>query len=296
MKYPMLAGRLFNQPLLVRAEYARTVAEVLKDRMQLNVDVPGTQSFEEVEPYAPSLDKKGILTVPILGGLYSRGDGIDADSGFQSYTNLHSVLARAMDDKQVKGVLLDIDSPGGECGGCFSFADTITAMNKKKPIWAVANSGAASAAYALGAAAGKFYAARDAEVGSIGVVMLHFDMSKMMEERGMVATYVYAGAHKIDGNPFEPLTPEARAEFSKRIGQSYDLFVELVSDRRSLTADDVRATEARLYIAAEAEELGLIDGVMSLEEARDRLRSEVSTVRHVRVNHVTEQGKVIHND
>lgn len=283
--YPLVMGRLFNTPLLARASYARTVAHVLSSRMgDYEVDMTDDLEMTERHAYEPSVDKNGIMTIPIVGGLYHRGTEMDAMSGIASYSSLNNTMVKALDDPQVKGILLDIDSPGGEAGGCFSFADTVRNMSRIKPIWAVANSGAASAAYAIGSAASKFYAARDAMVGSIGVVWLHMDYSKHLEQQGVVASYVYAGQHKTDGNPFEPLEGEAKAEIQNLIDQRYEQFVSLVAANRSLSPEQVRATEAREYLADEAANIGLIDGVMSYAEARQAMASELSLrVPRVRV-------------
>lgn len=283
MKYAMLAGRLFNQPLLVRGDYARTVATVLGDRMGVALEVDGETETKARNPYSPWLDNNGILTVPVVGGLYHRGDSLDAVSGAQSYTNLGNVLTKAGEDREVRGVLLEIDSPGGEAGGCFSFADSIRAFAAIKPVWAVANSDAASAAFAIGCAADQFYAARDAEVGSIGVVMLHVDLSQQLKDAGIVTTYIYQGDHKIDGSPYMPLSDQAKQMFGDKIKQRYDQFVQLVAARRPMSEDDVRATQARMYLADQARDLGLIDDVLAYEEVRQKMGREVGPVRRVHV-------------
>lgn len=272
MRYPHLAARLFNVPLMVRPSYARTIATVMSDRMG-PYEVEGGDKLEihEKDARKPSLDKDGVLTVPIVGGLYHRGNDFDAMSGVQSYSGLQNELVTAMENPAVKAILLDIDSPGGEAGGCFSFAETVKTMRQKKPIWAVANSGAASAAYAIGSACSKFYAASDAMVGSIGVVWLHMDHSGMLAKEGLVASYVYAGKHKTDGNPFEPLEGDAKAEIQRLIDDRYQQFVSLVASNRPMSAEAIQKTEAREYLASEAAELGLIDGVKSYAEVRQML-------------------------
>lgn len=292
MRYPRLAARLFNTPLLARASYARTVAHVLGPRMGVEVQ-PGDMELKQRLPYDPYLDEgSGVLTVPVVGGLYHRGDEVDAMSGAQSYTNLNNMMAKAMTDPAVKAILLDIDSPGGEAGGCFSFAQSIKAGRAKKPIWAQANSCACSAAYAIGTACERFYAAVDAEVGSVGVVWLHMDYSRALEKAGLVATYLYAGEHKTDGNPFEPMDDSARRELQGLIDERYRQFVQLVAaNRPQVTEDEVRATQARVFLAEQAHQLGLVDGVQSLEATRDELARQVKPAASTFVQIV--EGKVV---
>lgn len=290
MRFQTLAGRLFNTPLLVRGSYARTVAAVLGERMGVSLEIDGQGEYQEREPYSPMLDRNGIMTVPVVGGLYARGDSLDASSGAQSYSNLMNIMVEAMENREVKGILLDIDSPGGEAGGCFSFADSIKAMSKIKPIWGIANTDAASAAYAILASCDRAIAPRDAQVGSIGVVMLHVDFSQQLENAGIVTTYIYQGSHKVDGSPYKALSDQAAAEFGKKISQRYDQFVSLVASQRSISEDEVRDTEARMFLADEALELGLIDDVLSFEETRQLMAREVKPKSRV---HVLSNGSPV---
>ena len=219
MKHATLMARLYNAPLMCQANYVQTVAQVLQDRAG---DVVSEKpSMERREPRNAHLDDDGILTIPIVGGLWHRGDEVDAMSGAQNYTNLNNQLAVALSDRDVKGILFDIDSPGGEATGCFSFARSVKEASQHKPIWCISNGGAFSAAYALGSACERFHCAEDSEVGSIGVVLLHMDYSKHLDQQGIAATYVYAGDHKVDGNPLEPLAPSVRAELQSGIDKRY---------------------------------------------------------------------------
>jgi len=277
MRYPMIAARLFETPLLAKPTYVRTVAHALSARMG-GFDVEDEKfELKEREPYSSSLDDDGILTIPIVGGLYNRGDHMEALSGMQSYTNLGNTLAEALVSSDVRAILLDIDSPGGEAAGCLSFAECLIKARKVKPIWGVASGGAYSAAYKIAAACDRFYAPKDVEVGSIGVVWLHLDQSNAMHQAGLAATFVYAGKHKVEGNSFEALNPEARANIQARIDERYEQFVNFVAANRPMTVEQVRETEARDYLGPQASEMGLTDGVASYEDVRQMLAEEVKS-------------------
>lgn len=160
---PHIAGRVFDTPLLIARSKLDTILGVLTPRLRgenaPSGQPPATRGYE-VTP-------EGVAIVPILGTLVRRTAGLEAQSGLTSYAGIEKNLAAALQDSAVKGVLLDIDSPGGEAGGVFDLADRIYAARKIKPVWAAANEEAFSAAYALAASAGKIYVSRTGGVGSV---------------------------------------------------------------------------------------------------------------------------------
>lgn len=281
---PLLAGRAFNRPLWVEPHFGELVASILGPRLNLTVNVNTLADQSAQPPRQPARDpmitKAGIMVLPVVGGLAHRGDAMDAEcGGLMSYTLLNNRLVSALENPDVRGILLDIDSPGGEAGGCFEFGDTILDARKEKPIFAVANARACSAAYMIGSSASKFFCTPSGEVGSIGVCWLHADMSGALEKAGVVTTWLFAGKHKVDGNPYEKLSRAAREDFEKSIGESYDLFVAQVAARRPMSPEAIRKTEARVFGAAESAELGLVDGVLSFQGALDALESELNSAR-----------------
>jgi signal peptide peptidase SppA len=281
---PMLADRLLNRPHMVLPSYANQVAAALAHRLNAQ-PVLGTNAPITSRPArSPTITKGGVLILPIVGGLMHRGDGLDAQCGAQSYTNLQNMLVMGLANPDVKGILLDIDSPGGQASGCFEFADVVRDASAKKPIWSIANALAASAAYAIGCSADRFYVTPSGEVGSIGVCFMHVDYSKMVERAGMAITYVYAGKHKIDGNPYEPLPAAVKQEMQVAIDEMYQGFVSLVADRRAMEAKEVRRTEARCFLAEDARKLRLVDEVASFDVALDALTQHVNKAPVYRVN------------
>ena len=146
------------------------------------------------------------------------------------------MLDAARDDPEVKAILLDIDSPGGESGGVFDLADRIRAATLVKPVWAVANDMAFSAAYALASAAQKVYVSRTGGVGSIGVIAIHVDQSLRDAQEGLHFTAVYAGDRKNDLTPHAPLSNDAQRFLQGEVDRVYGLFVDTVARQRGLSA------------------------------------------------------------
>ena len=117
--------------------------------------------------------------------------------GITSYTAIAANFAEALQDPGVRGILFDVDSPGGETVGCFELCDQIYSSRGQKPIYAVANDLAASAAYAIASAADRVFVTRMGAVGSVGVFACHVDQSRADAKAGFNYEFVYAGARKI---------------------------------------------------------------------------------------------------
>ena len=171
---PHLASRLFGTPLLVHRAKLDVILAVLGDRRNIqppaaDLALPGPRKLPSGTP--------GIAVIPVHGTLVKRTAGLDAASGLTSYTEVAAMLDSALADPQVAGILLDIDSPGGEASGSFELARRVREASAVKPVWAVANDSAYSAAYAIGSAATRLIVSETGGVGSIGVIALHIDQS-----------------------------------------------------------------------------------------------------------------------
>jgi signal peptide peptidase SppA len=261
-----LASRLYGTPLLIARAKLDTILAVLGPRIglaptELALPVVVSAAAEaEPGPTAP-----GIAIIPIHGTLVRRAIGLDAASGLTSYARIAADLDAALAAPEVVGILLDIDSPGGEAGGVFELSARIRAANAAKPVWAHAGDSAFSAGYALACAAQRVTLSTTGGVGSIGVIALHIDQSVRNAQNGLSVTALYAGAHKNDATPHAPLTPQAIDALQTEIDRLYALFVDHVAAMRGLDAAAVRATEAALYFGDNALAAGLADGVASLD-------------------------------
>lgn len=207
----------------------------------------------------------GVAVIPVHGTLLNRFNW--SWSYVTGYNFIRWQLNAALDDDDVTTIVLDINSPGGEAAGCFELSKDIADARKTKPILAVVDSLAASAAYAIASAATKIFVTPSGKVGSIGVIAMHVDQSKMLEEWGLKVSLIFAGKHKADGNPYEPLPDEVRAEVQSSVDKAYGQFVELVSRNRKLDAQMIRDTEARVYRADDALAIKLVDAVKAPSEA-----------------------------
>lgn len=263
MQLPHIAARLYGTPLLINRAKLDVIMSVLGNRI-------GGSDINMVAPLPARRDQptssSGIAVIPVQGTLVKRTLGLEAASGLTSYGEIQTLLAAAVSDPSVRGILLDVDSPGGETGGVFELAEFVRRAAMVKPIWAIANDSAFSAAYAIGSAASRLIITRTGGVGSIGVIALHVDQSVADSQNGLSYTAITAGARKGDYSPHEPLSSEAQARLQAEVNRLYDLFVTHVATMRAVSEDMVRATEAGLYFGPEAIQAGLADSVMSFDK------------------------------
>ncbi|AZV02118.1 hypothetical protein Arno162_78 [Pectobacterium phage Arno162] len=267
-----IADMLFNQPLLATESLASSVAAYINSRMFGSNDVGLAVNFQKPDGDASQYLRvsEGTAILPIMGGLTHRATGMDAlcTGGLSSYAGLTKAFDEALADQNVERIVMHVDSGGGQATGCFDLARHIMANRGSKPIIAYVDGLSASAAYALSCAADEVIASPHADVGSIGVLMVHEDYSKMLAKEGIEATVFKAGANKGMGLPYTPLSKEAKETMQARIDELYDDFTGLVSDARGtkMSQQDAKNTEASVYGSQEALKIGLIDKIMTPDE------------------------------
>ncbi|MHB1408037.1 MAG: S49 family peptidase [Acidovorax defluvii] len=274
---PHLASRLFGTPLLVHRAKLDVILAVMGER--LGLAVPAVD-LALPPPKPATATPVGIAVIPIHGTLVKRSLGLEAASGLTSYGEIAAMLDSALADPQVSGILLDIDSPGGEASGSFELARRVREVAAIKPVWAVANDAAYSAAYAIAASAQRLFVTETGGVGSIGVIALHVDQSIKDANDGYRFTAITAGAHKNDYSPHEPLSDSAKTELQSEVDRLYAIFTEHVAAMRGLKLDAVRATEAGLYFGGNAVAQGLADGLQTLEATLSEFHSYLNARNH----------------
>lgn len=272
-----LAARLFGTPLLIHRPKLEVILSVVGPRMGL--EASELAAFTPRERLTPA-SSGGIMILPVHGTLVRRSSGLEPLSGMSSYQGIAADLQTAITNPAVSALLLDIDSPGGEAGGVFDLVDQIRALGQVKPIWAVANDSACSAAYAIGSAAQRLYVSRTGCLGSIGVIAMHVDQSLRDAQQGLRFTTVFAGERKNDLNPHEPISDAALVQLKTEVNRLYDLFIETVAVNRQLSTEAVRQTEAGLFYGQAAVEYGLADQVGTLDTALADLASSLQTEFH----------------
>lgn len=226
--------------------------------------VPGPQAAATARTIGRAA--AGVRVLPIVGTITARGYW-----GLPGVSDYSAAFASAVGDPSVGAIVLEIDSPGGEVYGVEELAQQIRAATSVKPVLAVANAMAASAAYWLAAQASELWVTPSGEVGSVGVYAMHEDWSRALDSMGVTVTLVSAGEGKTAGNPAQPLSDSALADLQSAVDRFYGMFSASVAKGRGVPASKVRDTwQAKMYGAEDAVRLGLADKVGTLEETIQR--------------------------
>jgi signal peptide peptidase SppA len=240
--------------LAFRMEGGRFTAEELSERL-------GARRQGSPKP-------KGVAVLPLHGVVVPKASLFSEVSGATSVEGFRAMFREALTAEDVAAIVMDVDSPGGMVEGVTELAGEIRAARGRKPIVAVANLEANSAAYWLASQADEIVVSQSSRIGSIGVYTAHEDRSVEGEQKGVKTTLVSAGKFKAEGNPFAPLSDEALAHMQSLVDSYYGMFVHDVAKGRKVPVDDVRSGfgEGRVVTAKDAVETGMADRMGSLEQ------------------------------
>ena len=263
-----IASRVFNTPLMIDSKKLAAILAVLAPR--LGVEVPAVDAAWLTEhrsrkPYA--VTDAGVAVIEVSGSLVNRASGMEAQSGLTSYEQLGNEILDAATDPQVRGILLRLDSYGGEANGAWDVASLIEEAARMKPVWAAVDDWALSAGYLLASAADRIWVTRTGGVGSVGIIAMHLDQSGWDAANGLRYTTIFAGDRKNDFNPHEPLSEGARSVLVAEVDRLYGMFVDAVARRRSLSAAAVRATQAGILYGEDSVAQGFADRVGTFRDA-----------------------------
>jgi len=280
MRHMRIAERIFNRPLMISEPKLATILHVFSQRTGLDlagsalVEATNNSPVEMVEVSdrdrrrSGYTAKNGLGIIGIHGPLMHRVMEMEFPSGGPTtYADIRHAFDMALSDDEVQGIVLDIDSPGGEVNGAFDLADHIFQSRGIKPITAVVNEAAFSAAYLLASAAETIILPRTGGVGSIGVIATHTEFSKWEEDNGITVKHVYAGARKADFSQHQPLSDEAEHGLQVMVDDAYLLFTETVAKHRGISVQAVVDTEAGVFEGKKAVKAKLADKVSAVDIA-----------------------------
>jgi signal peptide peptidase SppA len=251
----MRLDRFINTPVALWPGYVESFVSALHDDASVfdavaDEDAPKARDYDLI---------RGVAVVPIQGVLVHERSWFDETA----YSSIASQMMMAMEDNDARAIALHIKSPGGEVGGMFDLADAIYSSRGDKPIWAIVDDYAYSAAYALASSADKIVVTRTGGTGSVGVISMHVDVTKALENMGIKVTTLTYGAHKADSQPTTPLSDEARDRFQADVDTLGEMFVAMVARNRGMSVASVRKTEAGVFLGSAGIEAGFADAMMS---------------------------------
>lgn len=274
MKYAHLITEFYSQAWAIRPEKLHMIQELIRLRA-----AGGRFTYEKVRerigataPRKSSIASQpgSVAVIPIVGTISHRMNMMSEVSGGggTSVQKLTAQFRTALKDPNVKAIVLDVDSPGGSVDGIAELASEIYDARKTKTVVAVANTQAASAAYWLASAAKELVVAPSGQVGSIGVFGAHEDLSKHLENDGVHISLISAGKYKVEGNPYEPLSDEARAAMQAKVDGYYSMFTKAVARGRGVAQAKVKDGfgQGRMEMAPDAVAQGMADWIGTLDD------------------------------
>ncbi|EOV0285006.1 S49 family peptidase [Salmonella enterica] len=280
---PHILSQATNAPLLLEPAYARVFFCALgRESGAGSLQIP--QNLESLDQAGMELvtgnymsgDKprarfyqvvSGIAVLPVSGALVHKLGAMRPFSGMTGYDGITARLQQAMSDPEVTGVLLDIDSPGGQCAGAFDCADMIYRLGEQKPVWALVNDLSCSGAMLLASACQRRLVTQTSIIGSIGVVMAHTSYAGKLKQEGIDITLIYSGSHKVDLNGTQALPENVRADYQQKMDDARLMFAEKVAQYTGLSVDAVMATEAATYDGQAGIDAGLADEMVNAADA-----------------------------
>ncbi|UPJ55410.1 S49 family peptidase [Bradyrhizobium sp. 192] len=289
--YPHIAERLFGHPHCIEPTAFRTILEgplakrVLsgelaegrggkKHKQQTKAATSRLSAIVDCQPVIVAggvaefgLTEEGVAILPVCGVLSRRFDWLTALCGWTTYEGLSAAFDQMLADSRVKAILMDVESPGGEAAGMLDICDKIIAARSAKPVWAVANTFAASAAYGVAGSAERLLLPRLGQVGSIGAVIVHVDQSAYDQAVGDKYTAIYSGERKIDGWAHAPLSDGAAKTLQANVDNCRQQFCDLVDRQGRMTGSQAMKTEAGVAADSTAVDGRYADAVATFEDA-----------------------------
>ncbi len=296
--YTHLINSLFNQPHLVTGEYFQTVCGAVADRFGLpSIQYNGeTIDAERLKIRAELFNserpdqrrrfydiKDGIAIIEINGTLVHKNGYLHTSSGMTGYDGIKRRIDYAMSDPEVKGIFYIYDTPGGHVVGNFELVDYMHSLKGIKPTAALIDAQACSAGFSMASSADYRYITEHATAGSVGVLLPHISKQGQLEKEGVKVDIIHAGNHKIDGNPFQDLTKEKRAEMQATVNKIYDRFTNVTARNLGVEEKTIRETEARVYMGQEAIDVGFANELTPSFEGFDRFKERLLSNSNVSV-------------
>lgn len=280
---PHIASRVLNTPLLLEPGYARVFFSALAGRLNISElqDVEGQVSTGQklrmnAESFEPARERvrpfevvNGAAIIPVSGSLVHKYGYLKPYSGMTGYDGIVARVTEALGDPDVSGILLDLDTPGGEVAGCFDAVARLRQLADQadKPLWSLCYDMACSGGMALASAGSRRLITQTGINGSVGVVMAHASYEDFLKQEGIKVTLIHSGAHKVEGNPYEDLPDDVLATFQASTDALRLQFATIVAQNLGLSVEQVLATEAACLRGEEAIEIGFADQLVNGHEA-----------------------------
>jgi capsid assembly protease len=297
--YDRIISKALHTPWAITPRYLSIIQEILRFRAsggRLTPEEIQARIGAAAEPDArPKPRRDGaVAVIPIYGVIAHRA--FEASSGATSTELIGELLKRAVGDPDVGTILFDISSPGGTVEGVPELGRQIFEARQVKRTIALANAQAASAAYWLASQAEELVITPSGSAGSIGVFLLHEDMSEALAKEGIKIDAIKAGDNKLEGAPWEPLSDETRAFLQGEVDKVYADFLAAVAKGRGVSVSEVKKTmgQGRVFGAKESVTRGMADRIATFDELLGKLQGSAPRRRSMTAGPVAlDAGEVV---
>lgn len=216
-----------------------------------------------------------IVVVPLEGVITTASSGSFFNEGGVSSTKLVEEIKNLDKDESVKGVIFEIDSPGGTVVASQEIADAIKKMNKTN--YAVIREVGASGAYWVASSTDKIIASPMSITGSIGVIGSYLEFSQLFEKYGVSYERLVSGKYKDTGVPYRNLTDDERALLQRKLDVVHEFFIEEVAKNRNMSVDAVRnVSTGEFFLGEEAKQIGLVDELGNRDTAVELMKKQLN--------------------
>jgi len=284
MRFAQLTKELFCKPCLITPQMHAEISKIFMQHVTGLAHEDGGVAAQASKLFAAgrSADKlpEGLMqtqgdiaVINISGPITQRLSSFMKEMcGMTDLDDMTRAFKDAEASPRIRGIILNIDSPGGSVTGVPEFGNMVA--NCSKPVVAYTDSMCDSAAYWIAAGAKEIVAAESASVGCIGVYMAYLDQSKRMEMNGLDVELFKTGTFKGMGYPGTSLTEEHRALLQAEVDDIHQWFTGHVSAHRQVSGEDT--FEGQDFTGREALKRGLIDMVGSFDDAMNELRTLIN--------------------
>lgn len=290
MKYQNIISAFYSEPLAILPAKLAEIRAFLRLKA-----MGGDVAPEEIAAIAGSRRSDGVQMIgrvavlPVMGVISQRVGMMERASGGVSTEEIGQTLDSLVADKQVKTIVMAFDSPGGSVSGLPELAAKIRAARDQKKIIGLADPMAASAAYWLISQCSEIVVTPSGQVGSVGVLAAHDDMSAAMEQAGIKTTLVASAPHKTELYPENALSEEAKADMQAKVNQYHAMFVADIAAGRGIAKANVEKNfgGGRMLLAKDALAAGMVDRIMSAEQLLSKLAGPSEGERNTRARDVS---------
>lgn len=254
--------------------------EQLLNSFELSANKPQLNKMDDFgsNPVGASISN-GLGVMQIKGSIVTNSSWITRWLGIPSYEDIREAAAQLAGNVDVKAIVINYDSPGGAAKGCKSCANYLREIDTKhKPVVSYTNDSACSAAYWLFSAGSQRVIGEDAQIGSVGAIIVHTEYSEMDKNMGITRTVKRSAPYKALGTPFEKLSEEAEAELDAELEYLHNLFVTGIADLTRIPERKVRDTIAtgKVFRTEEALRLKMADTTLSFGDTLARIAKRIN--------------------